>query len=201
MDLWYNINNVKTMIKVNFDSLGRVIMLGAAIGDSASSRRMIIREATKQEREFLFRKAYQVWHKSRTLEEYIKDNSKEDAFGTRFVIDQDGQLVSSLIVLKLEPIMGKKVYGIGSVLTPKPHTGKGYATILLENRISKIEKDEDAFIFLYSDIDPDFYRRLGFRLLPQELQKKVQSPCMVRCGEMCWDKLIRVSIDRIPEYF
>lgn len=162
---------------------------------------MTIREATQPERELLFKKAHQVWHKNRTLAEYIRDNSKEDAFGTRYIIDRGGEIVSSLIILRLGAIIGKKVYGIGSVLTPKPHTGKGYATILLKNCLKEIEKDGDALIFLYSDINPDFYKRLGFRLLPKELQKTPKSPCMVRCGEQNWNTLINGSIDQIPEYF
>jgi len=164
-------------------------------------RTMVIREATQQERELLFKDAHRVWHKNRTLEDYIRENSKEDAFGTRYIIDLEGDIVTSLIVLRLEPLIGKKVYGIGSVLTPKPHTGKGYATILLKNCIQQIEKDGSSLIFLYSDINPDFYKRLQFRLLPKELQKKPKSPCMVRCGDAIWEKLQNVSVETLPDYF
>ncbi|MCG2730847.1 MAG: GNAT family N-acetyltransferase [Acetobacterium sp.] len=164
-------------------------------------RTIVIREANPEERELLFRDGYQEWSKNRTLEEYVRDNSKEDHFGKRFVIDLEGKIVSSLIVLNLEAIMGKPIYGIGSVLTPKPHTGKGYATMLLKNCIKQIEKDEDALIFLFSDINPDFYKKLGFSLLPKELQKSGKSPCMVRCGELDWHNLLEVSIDRMPAYF
>lgn len=164
-------------------------------------RLIVVREAALGERELLFRDGYQEWSKNRSLEEYIRDNSKEDNYGKRFVIDLEGKIISSLIVLNLKPIMGKTVYGIGSVLTPKLHTGKGYATILLKNCIKQIEKDENALIFLFSDINPDFYKKLGFKLLPKELQKSGKSPCMVRCGEQDWHNLLKVSIDRIPEYF
>jgi len=164
-------------------------------------RIITIREATQPERELLFKEAYQVWHRNRTLEEYIRDNAKEDDYGIRYVVDLEGELVSSLILLKLAPIMGKKVYGIGSVLTSKPYAGRGYATILLRTCIQMIERDEDALIFLYSDINPDFYKRLGFRSLSPELQKVKKSPCMVRCGEVDWNNLKMTSIQAIPDYF
>lgn len=164
-------------------------------------RTMVIREATQQERELLFKDAHRVWHKNRTLEEYVRDNSKEDAFGIRYIIDLVGEIVSSLIVLKLEPILETKVYGIGSVLTPKPHSRKGYATILLKNCIQQIEKDGDALIFLYSDINPDFYKKQGFRLLPPELQKTVKSPCMIKCSDAIWEKLKNIPVEVLPDYF
>lgn len=164
-------------------------------------RQMIIREATEAERTLLFKEAYQIWHKNRTLAEYIHDNAKEDAFGKRYVIDREGDLVSSLIVLTLEPVLGITTYGLGSVLTPEPHTSKGYAGILLKRCIQQLEKDGEVFIFLFSDINPDFYKKMGFRLLPEHLQKSLTSPCMVKCGEASWEQLKDVSVALLPDYF
>ena len=157
---------------------------------------MVFRQAQPQEITAIFEEGYKEWRKNRTFEQYCIDNAKEDAYGTRYVIDVDSEIVSSAIVLSLHTISGKKVYGIGSVVTPKMHAGKGYATELLVNILK--EKD-DAYVFLFSDIDPGFYKRLGFRLLPSRFQRK--STCMVKCRDDNWAKLIACSLETIPDYF
>jgi len=107
---------------------------------------MIFRQALPQEINFIFSEGYKEWSKNRTFEQYCTDNAKEDVYGTRYVLDVNNEIVSSLIILEFKDIVGKKAFGIGSVLTPKIHTGKGYATELLKNYIQK--EKEDSFIFL-----------------------------------------------------
>ncbi len=161
---------------------------------------MLFRQALPQERDLIFSEGYKEWRKNRTLEQYCADNAKEDAYGTRYVLDVNNEIVSSLIILRLADIVGKRVYGIGSVLTPKVHAGKGYATELLKNCIRQHD-DEDSFVFLFSDINPDFYERLRFRILPSDFQKYEKSVCMVYCKEDSWTALLKCSIDAIPNYF
>jgi N-acetylglutamate synthase-like GNAT family acetyltransferase len=103
--------------------------------------------------------------------------------------------------LKLKNIFNVPVWGLGSIVTHGEMTGKGYATSLIKKCIESIEEKEDVFIFLYSDIRPDFYQRLGFKLLPDKLQKNKKSICMVRCGESNWEKLIKSLPEEIPDYF
>lgn len=161
---------------------------------------MIFREARPEERAFLFAEGYKEWPKNRTLEQYCTDNAKEDAYGTRYAIDVSGNIVSSLILLNLKDIAGKKASGIGSVLTSRNHTGKGYATELMNNVI-QTNKKEVSYIFLFSDIDPEFYKKFGFRALPPELQKKEKSVCMVYCSDDSWATLLACPIDAMPDYF
>lgn len=161
---------------------------------------MIIRQANQEEIRLLFEQGYQEWSKNRTFEQYCIDNSKEDAFGTRYVMEKNGEIVSSMIVLKLDCINGNKVYGIGSVLTPQNHIGNGYATHLLRKCVEWVSEDNNI-IFLYSDINPSFYEKLDFRLLPPQLQKYEDSPCMVYCNDEVWHELSKCSIDLIPNYF
>lgn len=161
---------------------------------------MIIRQAKKEEVGLLFEQGYQEWSKNRTFEQYCMDNSKEDAFGTRYVMEKNGEIVSSMIVLKLDSINGNKVYGIGSVLTPPNHVGNGYATNLLRKCIAWLSVD-NPIILLYSDINPSFYEKSNFRLLPAQLQKYDKSPCMVYCNDEVWHELSNCSIDLIPNYF
>lgn len=164
------------------------------------SLNITFRPAKLQEREILFREGYREWSKNRTFEEYCNDNAKEDEYGIRYIMATDDEILSSVILLELKSIMGKKVYGIGSVLTPQNHAGKGYATALLRKCLQQI-KNNDPLIFLYSDINPAFYQRLGFRILPLEFQKVKKSTCMVRCCDKNWEALLKSSVALIPDYF
>jgi len=159
---------------------------------------MIFRQALPQEINFIFSEGYKEWSKHRTFEQYCSDNAKEDAYGTRYVLDVGNEIVSSLIMLKLKDIAGKKAYGIGSVLTPKIYAGQGYATELLKNCL---QKEEGSFIFLFSDINPEFYKQFKFKILPPHLQRYKKSVCMVYCNDVSWNELLNCSIDSIPDYF
>lgn len=161
---------------------------------------MIFRQAKSEEINSLFREGYEEWSKNRTFEQYCTDNGKEDAYGTRYIMDVNGKIVSSLILLKLRDINGKKAYGIGSVLTPKVYAGNGYATELLKNCIKQIPEN-DFFIFLYSDINPSFYEKFNFRILPAQLQKYEKSTCMAYCKDNIWNELLNSSAKVIPDYF
>jgi len=69
---------------------------------------MIFRQALPQEISFIFSEGYKEWSKNRTFGQYCSDNAKEDVYGTRYVLDVDNEVVSSLIRLKLKDIVGKK---------------------------------------------------------------------------------------------
>jgi predicted N-acetyltransferase YhbS len=159
---------------------------------------MVFREARPNEADALFREGYRVWSRGRTYEQYCAENRKEDRHGTRYVLEADGDIVSSLILLRLKPF--GKACGIGSVVTHEGHEGKGCATALLRGAIAAAER-EFAVIFLYSDIEPAFYERFGFRALPARLQKKKGSVCMARCKEDIWNGLMSGDADSIPGYF
>ncbi|GAB6153986.1 hypothetical protein JCM17380_27360 [Desulfosporosinus burensis] len=161
---------------------------------------MIFRQVNQEEISLLFEQGYREWSKNRTFEQYCIDNSKEDAFGTRYVIEKNGEIVSSTIVLKLERINGKKAFGIGSVLTPQNHSNNGYATELLRKCVNLVY-DENNIIFLYSEINPTFYEKLNFRILPLQLQRYEKSICMAYCKDEVWYELSNCNIDLIPNYF
>lgn len=161
---------------------------------------MIFRKAKQNEIEQLFQEGYQVWSKNRTFEQYCEDNSKEDAYGTRYVIEENGEVVCSLILLYLKSIKGRKVYGIGSVLTSETQKKKGYATELLKHTLLQ-NVEEGAMVFLYSEVAPSFYERFRFRVLPKDLQKETESICMVLCDDMIWGELVNSPISLIPDHF
>jgi predicted acetyltransferase len=161
---------------------------------------MIYRQAKREEIDLILSEGYKVWSKNRTKEQYFAENRKEDEFGTRYIIEDDGEIVSSLILLSFKSIGSKEVYGIGSVLTPPAFKHKGYATALLQNCIQEISVDT-ALIFLYSEIDPAFYARYDFRVLPTDLQKDADSICMVLCDDAMWKVLLTGGTKLIPNHF
>lgn len=161
---------------------------------------MVFRRAKPQEILELFWEGYKVWSRNRTFEQYSADNGKEDAYGTRYVIEENGELVSSLILLKLKDLSRKRIYGIGSVLTPLVHKKKGYASELLKNCLEQVDSS-NAIIFLYSEVAPAFYERFHFRVLPPRLQKDTGSICMALCTDEIWEQLLKHGIDAIPDHF
>ena len=161
---------------------------------------MIFREARASEREMLFREGYSVWSRGRTYEQYCAENRREDKHGMRYVIEDNGEIVCSLIMLRLRPFTGKTTCGIGSVVTHGGYGGRGYATTLVENCLATVD-GQCALVFLYSDIDPKFYERFGFKTLPGHLQKKKGSVCMARCNDEIWNAILAGSISEIPGYF
>jgi predicted N-acetyltransferase YhbS len=161
---------------------------------------MIFRQAEKKEIPYLFQEGYKEWSKNRTFEQYCIDNSKDDEIGTRYVIEEDDQIVSSTVLLRLKSINGLPVYGLGSILTSKDHRGKGYGIELIKNCID-LAANNNSIIFLFSDIHPSYYVKFGFRILPKDLQKCEKSICMAYCKDLVWNELIKVDIDKFPDYF
>ena len=161
---------------------------------------MIFRQAKSTEVRQLFMEGYHVWSKGRTFEQYCADNAKEDEYGTRYVLEKDGQIVSSAIILYLKRLGGHKVYGIGSVLTPKKHQGKGYATALLKNCMAKI-RGVDNIVLLHSDVEPGFYERFGFLVLPNRFQQYPGSTYMACCTGKIWEELLQTPESALPKHF
>lgn len=160
---------------------------------------MIFREACESEIACILKEGYAVWHKGKTWEQYFADNHKEDAYGTRYVIEDGGRIVSSLILLRLGKLFDRNMLGIGSVITPPEFRHRGYAAELLENSLRPVG-DCDA-VFLYSEVPPPFYERFGFRVLPANMQKDPDSICMARCEDPVLEKLLEGGITLIPDHF
>lgn len=160
---------------------------------------MIFREARESEIVSILKEGYAVWYKGRTWEQYFADNHKEDAYGTRYVVEDGERIVSSLILLRLGKTFDRQMYGIGSVITPSEFRHKGYAAELLEKTMSLVEDGDVGF--LYSEVSPPFYERFGFRLLPANMQKDPGSICMVRCDKSVFQILLSAGIELLPDHF
>lgn len=161
---------------------------------------MRFRQAEPEEFQQILRDGYAAWPKGRTFDRYCADNRKEEAYGTRFVLENDGRIVSSLIYLRLPDGETGRRYGIGSVVTSPEYRGNGYASVMV-GRCLRLADPETDIVMLYSDIDPAFYGHLGFRALPEALQKKPGSVCMAFCCDRLREDLFRCPPESIPDYF
>lgn len=161
-----------------------------------------IREATKEDIIEIFMMGYDVWGDDMPSEEYVSmcQNSSKYKKGKWYVLEATDtkELLSSLIVYELNPSEDLIVKGIGSIATPLHLRKNGYASLLVKETINELEQEENCNIFfLYSDIGTDFYKRLGFIVLPNESQKYKDSVCMYYSKE---NDIFSISLD-IPNYF
>jgi predicted acetyltransferase len=76
-----------------------------------------------------------------------------------------------------------KVGGIGAVFTPDRFRGNGYATAMLKRIVDNTRGGDYDALMLNSDIDPDFYGRLGFfEMGAREI--RVQADKILETGEV-----------------
>ncbi len=116
-----------------------------------------------------------IWGQGRSLDEYVEDFSAvaASAYGkTRFRtlgLRVDGSIVVSCKRYERDIRCGERelrAVGIGAVFTPAELRGRGYASAMIGMLLDR-ERDAGADIaYLFSDIHPAFYERLGFIALP-----------------------------------
>lgn len=124
---------------------------------------------------------YDAWAEGRGLDDYIAAcaASQKYASGRWLVLADGAALLSSLIVYDL----GGPAAGLGSIATPPERRGRGHASLLVALAADAIEAAGKRRIFLFSDISPEFYARLGFAALPERYQLRRGSVCMVRARD------------------
>jgi predicted acetyltransferase len=130
--------------------------------------------------ERVFMMGFDAWGESSSREDYLASCRKSPKYaqGKWFVLEQEHELLSSLIVYSLDS--ENSVFGIGSIATPEQHRRKGYASNLLQSTMEHFQAHSPGATFLlYSDISAGFYERLGFAKLPQQHQLYDHSVCMV----------------------
>lgn len=161
-----------------------------------------IREATKEDMIEIYKMGYDVWGDNMPYEEYITlcQASNKYKKGKWYVLEATDtkQLLSSLIVYELNLSEDQIVKGLGSIATPLLLRKKGYASLLVKEMINKLELEENCNnFFLYSDIGIEFYKGLGFIVLPNDCQKYKDSVCMYYSKE---NEIDSISL-HIPNYF
>lgn len=116
-----------------------------------------------------------LWAEGRTHDDYVKDflAVADSAYGKRrfrtLGLRIDGELVASFKRYEREIRCGANTLsacGIGAVFTPEPLRGRGYASAMLGALLDAERSAGTDIAFLYSDIHPAFYEKLGFIALP-----------------------------------
>ena len=116
-----------------------------------------------------------VWGQGRSLDEYIEDfvAVAASAYGKRrfrtMGLRIDGSIVVSCKRYEREIRCGERVLravGIGAVFTPPELRGRGYATAMIGALLDSERTLGTDLVYLFSDIHPAFYERLGFIALP-----------------------------------
>lgn len=136
-----------------------------------------VREPTASEFDAIYKMGFDVWSDGNTLDEYLYDcrDSVKYRQGRWTVLEKNGILVSSLLIHSF----GNNIFGIGSIATSPTHRKFGHASKLIEAVLKNLQEQQNAkLIYLYSDINPEFYQRFGFVQLPNEQQQYSTSTCM-----------------------
>ena len=160
-------------------------------------RKIISRKADPGEFDQICMMGFDTWGNAVSEAEYLSGCRASPKYkkGIWYILEDEGELISSLIVYEF----GDNKFGIGSLATPKHLRKQGYASKLITWVIENIEKNNgNAILFLYSDIEPEFYGKFEFLKLPTEAQRYKTTTCMIRgknIEKFFSDKLAN------PEYF
>ena len=123
---------------------------------------LIFRDAKEDELDAVYLMGEDAWAEGSSREEYLDGCRSSEKYkrGQFKVLSDNDELVCSLIAYTIS----NKWLGIGSIATPTEKRGNGYASQLVKEVCDKAFKSGFTSIFLYSDISPDFYSKLGFKL-------------------------------------
>jgi GNAT superfamily N-acetyltransferase len=130
-----------------------------------------VRMAMPQDEEGLLLFGYDTWGEGRAAETFLEEAvaAPNHRRGTRFLLeDLDHQSVAKVGVLRF----ARGVVGLYSIATRPEMRGKGYGSVLVRAvmELLRLEEPETRFL-LFSEVAPDMYERLGFRVLREEFQR------------------------------
>ena len=127
--------------------------------------------------ERILEESHQIWSDGLTREAYARYNAAQlrTRWGARnlerlALVDGSGQLLSSAKRYRFDARLdGREVQavGIGAVFTPAASRGAGHARALIEAILAAAADEGAALAVLFSEIDPDYYERMGFIPIPR----------------------------------
>lgn len=116
-----------------------------------------------------------LWAGNRSFDRYAEHTLEiaQSGYGRRHYrtmgFYEDGRLVASFKRYERTIVNGGerlRATGIGAVYTPPACRGRGYASAMLAMELDRSRKQGSDVAYLFSDIRPQFYEELGFRILP-----------------------------------
>lgn len=127
--------------------------------------------ASPEERRQAHRNVYDVWSRGLPVERHVarREQAPHHQFAQWIVGTRAGRVVTSLACHPLEfSVRGKTQQGIGiaSVHTVPEVRGQGLAPLLIEWTERWAAAAGGAVSLLFSDVDPDYYARMGYARCP-----------------------------------
>ena len=164
---------------------------------------MIVRVANQGDMPIVHMMGHDAWGEGKPAHEHLDLclASPKYAKGRWFVLEDQGEVKSSLICYRDAFSLPLGAVGIGSVATAQVHQRKGSAAALISDVISRFSEDAsvNAF-FLYSDVAPAIYEKLGFVKLFPEQQRHKSSVAMVHALKGSFHSLTSGNF-KAPDYF
>ena len=105
------------------------------------------------------------WGEGSAPDEYLRTcrASSKYAAGTWVVLVEGDAPVASLLLHRDGFGLADGHVGIGSVATAPAHRRRGFASTLVEGVVDELRRGGTRAAWLFADIGPAFYERLGFR--------------------------------------
>ncbi len=158
---------------------------------------LFVESASTYDMDTIYQMGFDAWGENFSMDEYLNvcRNSSKYAQGEWLILkDLENNIYSSLLLHKFS----FDTCGIGSIATPLSKRKNGYASMLIKEALVLLAKKNVKYVYLYSDIEPVIYEKLGFISLPLLYQKYLPSICMVNV----FDKnLLDFGTISIPNYF
>jgi len=126
---------------------------------------------------------HDAWGEGRSLTDFLQSYEQSRFYqqSRRFLLsDLNGNALSKMNLIPFTPHLS----GIASVATRPQQRGRGLASLLLTAVMTLEEWRLPGMKWLlFSEVGEEMYRRLGFRRLPEDLQKFLPTVAMVRSAE------------------
>lgn len=125
---------------------------------------MNLRPAAKKDMPDIYRMGFDVWGELSSMSAYLDacENSEKYKLGKWFCLEDNKLLLSSLIIYRDCLGLDKGYCGLGSIATVPELRKNGFATRLIEQCIQSLRQEGVTGVYLFSDITPSFYEKLGF---------------------------------------
>ena len=158
-------------------------MQKARISPTLSPESMLIRKAKENELEEIYMFGFDVWGEGLDKQAYLRKCKEVWYKDASWLALKDASgLLSSLCTFDSPTFrLPAGSIGLGSLATKPEQRHKGYGKLILEHLLDYVDGRPRRIeaVFLYSEIDPAYYKAYGFMVLPEAYQQH-KAPLMLR---------------------
>jgi predicted N-acetyltransferase YhbS len=137
-----------------------------------------------------YRNAHETWGGGAEREAWVERRLESHRHNRAewWVLTTDGEVAASLGRYPLQFRLDDELvegFGVGAVHTRPAHRGRGYATRLVRQLHEARRAAGDTLALLFSDIRPNFYRRLGYAVCADRRFDTDELRTIAQGGERC----------------